>query len=154
MSDDNSIVAVVVTYNRVEQLKACIEAIKAQDRVSCDILVVNNGSTDGTADYLDGLVGPGFRWVDVGENTGSAGGFFHGVKEAYEAGYSRIWVMDDDVVPDPTALKRLSDADTFLEGKWGFLSSLARWKDGSPCKANIQKTGVLSFVSDRDRELG
>ncbi|SER35210.1 glycosyltransferase family 2 protein [Parafannyhessea umbonata] len=154
MSPDKKIVAVVVTYNRLDQLKACIQAIRNQDGATCDVLVVNNGSTDGTAEFLSGCTDSGVRFVDTGENTGSAGGFYHGVKEAYEAGYSRIWVMDDDVVPDATALKRLADADEFLEGDWGFLSSFARWKDGTPCKANIQKTGVFSFVGDRDRHLG
>ena len=147
-------VAVVVTYNRLNQLKRCLDAIRCQEGASCDILVVNNGCTDGTSDYLDSINSSFIRSIDTGRNTGSAGGFYHGVKEAYEAGYSRIWVMDDDVVPDSSALKKLSDADRFLEGDWGFLSSFAKWKDGTPCKANIQKTGVFSFVNDHDRARG
>ena len=33
------------------------------------------------------------------DNLGGAGGFHLGVRLAYDAGYDRIWLMDDDVVP-------------------------------------------------------
>lgn len=47
----NNIAAVVVTYNRLEMLKDCIEALQKQ-KYSCDILVVNNASTDNTESYV------------------------------------------------------------------------------------------------------
>lgn len=37
-----------------------------------------------------------------------------------------------------------------MDGDWGFLSSLAFWKDGTLCKANIQKKGVFTFVNSKD----
>jgi len=38
------------------------------------------------------------------DNLGGAGGFHAGVKAAYDRGYDRIWLMDDDVVPAPDCL--------------------------------------------------
>ena len=42
------VVAVVVTYNRKELLKECIEALIKQEYNDCEILIVDNASTDGT----------------------------------------------------------------------------------------------------------
>ena len=39
---------VVVTYNRLELLKEVVESLRNQTYTECQILVVNNGSTDST----------------------------------------------------------------------------------------------------------
>lgn len=46
------VTCVVVTYNRIELLKECLEALQNQDYEDMDILVVDNCSTDGTGEYL------------------------------------------------------------------------------------------------------
>ena len=48
---DKRIAAVVVTYNRLPLLQKCIESLSGQT-ADWDILVVDNASADGTADYL------------------------------------------------------------------------------------------------------
>lgn len=50
----NNVLAIVVTYNRLEMLKQCIDALKAQT-FPCDILIVDNASTDGTRAWAAGL---------------------------------------------------------------------------------------------------
>jgi len=47
-----TIAAVVVTYNRLTLLKKCIASIKKQTRKIDKIIVINNGSTDQTGDWL------------------------------------------------------------------------------------------------------
>lgn len=42
---------VIPTYNRLYLLKSCIEAIRAHTTPSYELIVVDNGSTDGTAQY-------------------------------------------------------------------------------------------------------
>lgn len=48
----NRVAAVVVTYNRLEFLKRCVNSLHKQT-VPCDILVVDNASTDETAQWLE-----------------------------------------------------------------------------------------------------
>ena len=48
------------------------------------------------------------------ENLGGAGGFHLGVEAAYEQGFDRIWLMDDDVVPAPDCLYVLMAVDDEL----------------------------------------
>lgn len=132
--------AVVVTYNRRRMLEACIGCLLAQT-APCDILVVNNHATDGTGEYLARLTAEHREILarDTGENLGGAGGFNLGMRWAVESGYDRVWVMDDDTLPEPDALQRLLEADALLEGAYGFLSSVALWTDGHACKMNRQK---------------
>ena len=45
-----TIAALVVTYNRLADLKKCLDTLRQQTRPLDAILIVNNGSTDGTAE--------------------------------------------------------------------------------------------------------
>ena len=47
-----SVSAVVVTYNRKEELARCIKAVLGQIFPVSDLLIVDNASTDGTTGYL------------------------------------------------------------------------------------------------------
>ncbi len=143
------VVAVVVTYNRKECLLRCIDALRHQHGATTDILVVDNASTDGTAEALAPLMEEGaILYRNTGENLGGAGGFNFGMRLAVEAGYDRLWVMDDDCIPDPSALSALLWADRRLEGDYGFLSGIAHWRDGTPCQMNVQKTGLWRKLTD------
>lgn len=106
------IVAVVVTYNRLELLKKCIEAIRNQTLSLESIIVVNNSSTDGTVEWLlhqNDLI------VINQENEGGAGGFYSGLKKAYEKGYDWIWIMDDDAFPEKRCLEKLMKYKNFTK---------------------------------------
>lgn len=139
------IAAVVVTYNRKELLKQCLEHILAQT-VECDIWVIDNASTDGTVPYLRQMQKEKrIRVICPGQNLGGAGGFNLGVRRVVEAGYSWLWLMDDDTLPRPDALEHLLEADRYLKGHYGFLSSAVLWKDGKGCRMNRQKLKKGSY---------
>lgn len=147
----NKTVAVVVTYNRKDILKNNIESLLHQNGAECDILIVNNASTDGTEemirqDYnMDQVI-----YCNTGANLGGAGGFEYGVGKAAELGYEYIWIMDDDTWPEEEALAKLFEADKELMGQWGFLSSAVYWTDGTLCKANKPKKTLFSFINEKD----
>ncbi len=102
--NSQKVACVVVTYNRLNLLKRCVESLRSQSCKDFKTIVVNNGSTDGTAEWL-------FDQTDITtinqENLGGAGGFYAGMKRAYEEGYDWIWMMDDDGVTDKDQLKYL-----------------------------------------------
>ena len=52
--------------------------------------------------------------ITTEENLGGAGGFHRGMQAAYEQGYDRIWLLDDDVVPAPDCLSVLLAVDEEL----------------------------------------
>ena len=62
----------------------------------------------------------------------------------------KIRIMDDDTLPNEDALYVLFKADEKLNGKWGWLSSVAYWTDGSICRMNIQKRGIFKHIDERE----
>ncbi len=90
------------------------------------------------------------RYINVGENLGCAAGTSKGIKEAVMAVYKYIWVMDDDVIPHEDTLHELLKADKELDGKWGILSSVAYWNDGTICESNRQKKTLFKFMKEED----
>ncbi|MDQ6842816.1 MAG: glycosyltransferase family 2 protein [Bacteroidota bacterium] len=104
----DDVIAVVVTYNRQELLAQCITALRNQTRKVDKILVINNGSTDATEDWLH--LQPDVDFITQ-KNVGGAGGFSKGIKTAFEMRYSWIWLMDDDGYPKQDALEILLEGD-------------------------------------------
>lgn len=123
-----NVAAVVVTYNRLALLKRCVGCLRGQTAL-CDILIVNNASTDGTEEWLAAQADLLSR--NTGSNLGGAGGFNYGMRWAVEAEFDYVWVMDDDTLPKPDALEKLLEANGLLKGDYGWLSSVALWTDGS-----------------------
>ena len=84
MLDARNVTAIVVTYNRLPLLKQCLAALRAQTVQGFTVLLVDNASTDGTADYIKTLAMPGLVCRNPGENLGGAGGFAYGIRAAAE----------------------------------------------------------------------
>lgn len=109
----DSVAAVVVTYNRKQLLIESLNALLAQTRPVDIIIVVDNGSTDGTPQLLKNggyLENSSIEYFQLPENIGAAGGFHKGVKIGYKADYDWLWLMDDDAITAPNALEVLLDA--------------------------------------------
>jgi GT2 family glycosyltransferase len=92
------IAIVVLTYNRVHLLRKCVEnVLRTTSTATREIVIWNNGSTDGTRPYLDTIEDPRVTIVHSDVNVGLNG-------------YSRAFAMtsadyllelDDDVVDAP-----------------------------------------------------
>ncbi|HOM05874.1 MAG TPA: glycosyltransferase, partial [Candidatus Kapabacteria bacterium] len=98
------IIACVVTYNRLELLKQVIDGLRNQTRKIDEIVVINNGSTDGTGEWLQDQ--NDITTINQ-DNLGSSGGQYTASKYAYSKGADYIWLMDDDVVAKPNCLEIL-----------------------------------------------
>ncbi len=137
-----SIAAIVVTYNREVLLSECLEALLKseydRERYELFIYAVNNASTDGTAEVLARYCreNSNITAVNMPENTGGAGGFFKGMSKACFDGRDYLWLMDDDTIVRPDSLKNLLEGAEVLKDDFGYLSSIALWTDGKPCKMN------------------
>ena len=76
----NSVIAVVVTYNRKDLLLEALQHLFNQT-APLDILVVDNASTDGTKEALEPYM-DSIQYLNTGKNMGGAGGFYTGTKWA------------------------------------------------------------------------
>lgn len=154
-----TVAVVVVTYNRAELLARLLEGLGRLTRPADAVFVVDNASSDHTAAVLAASDLPGLRVIRSSENLGGAGGFRAGVRAAYDAGFDRIWLMDDDVVPAPGCLTALlavdaEHADCLMavrEGPDGGLIELAatRFDLRNPLAIRPKTASVMTTYADR-----
>jgi GT2 family glycosyltransferase len=139
-----SVAAVIVTHNRLDLLRECILAVRAQSFGVEDVIVVNNASSDGTLEFLDQNDWPKLRTITLPTNEGGAGGFARGLAEAIRAGADLAWLMDDDCVPDPEALEMLVRSHGSMNAmgvQHSFLCSKAVDPLGAACNQPVPSTG-------------
>ena len=67
--------AVIVTYNRKAMLQRCLRALCTQTAGVPELWVIDNASTDGTAELVAQLNLPTMHYYNTGKNLGGAGGF-------------------------------------------------------------------------------
>lgn len=104
-----SVAAVVVTYNRKEELRKNLQAVLGQTLLVDRYYIIDNHGNDGTEEMLrvEGFLDhPVIEYLYLPENIGGAGGFYTGVKKAYEDGYDYICLMDDDGRPADAEMMR------------------------------------------------
>jgi glycosyltransferase involved in cell wall biosynthesis len=98
-----TISVVIPTYNRLDQLRGALAGLAAQRGLErpAEVIVVSDGSTDGTDEYLRSAEVP-LPVVALNQaNAGPAAARNHGVREATG---DLVVFIDDDVVPAPDLL--------------------------------------------------
>lgn len=100
---------VLVTYNRLDKLKIALESYNKQSIKPQYVLVVNNNSTDNTAEYLEEWKKEQKEYerivLNLDKNTGGSGGFYQGLKESLKLDADWVWVADDDAYPKENAFE-------------------------------------------------
>lgn len=122
-----SVAAIIVTHDRLTLLKECIDSIRKQTFSDFQIIVINNGSTDGTREWLS--IQSDVITINQ-DNLGGAGGFFTGIKYAAENQYEYCWLMDDDVECKKNTLEELYKAH-HTTNDIGFVCSHVHGIDGN-----------------------
>jgi GT2 family glycosyltransferase len=154
-----TVYAIVVTFNRLSLLQQTIRGIVSQLVKPSKIMVVNNGSTDGTREWLDWQ---GYLEAIHQDNVGGAGGFATGVQYALEGGAEWLWLMDDDVIPDKECLSVLLN-HTGLSGCINpihvnadqSLSDEERWFDATSCHiVNLHNQSYIHGKKTWYRNMG
>lgn len=140
-----SVHAVIVTFNRKHMLRECLAALAEQTRPPDRVLVVDNASTDGTAELVR-REHPEVDLLALPTNEGGAGGFHEGLARAYRGCADWVWVMDDDTIASANALAELIATPGRLEGLPPpvLLASKAVWNDG-----RVHPMNIPQFERDR-----
>lgn len=97
---------VILTMNARDVLLETLDSVYKMTYPNFKVLVVDNGSIDGTPEILRGK----YKWVSVienGENLGVTGGRNVGMKYALEHGADWVYHLDNDVIVDPNLLTEL-----------------------------------------------
>jgi N-acetylglucosaminyl-diphospho-decaprenol L-rhamnosyltransferase len=99
---------VIPLYNQLKYTKLCLESLQTTLTELPEIILVDNASTDGTADYLKSL--SKVKVISNVQNLGFAGGCNIGIKAA-----SGEWVvvLNNDVIVAPGWLDGMLDAANY-----------------------------------------
>jgi rhamnopyranosyl-N-acetylglucosaminyl-diphospho-decaprenol beta-1,3/1,4-galactofuranosyltransferase len=125
------VAAAVATYNRKDTLRECLSALLRQSRPPDEVILVDNGSSDGT-DAMVAEEFPCVRLVQMGENTGAAGAFAAGLQEGVARGHDWVWVFNDDDLADPHALATMLTTAGGLPPRTGIVACGRHNRAGEP----------------------
>lgn len=129
------LVAVVVTYNRLEQLKITLPRLLENPAAELQaVVVVDNASTDESAAWLMTQEDPRLLVHRCTTNSGGAGGFEMGMALARDR-FDPDWyvVLDDDARPEPGALAAFHRLDL---SKWDAVAAAVYFPNGEICEMN------------------
>lgn len=87
---------VLGTYNRLDNLKRCIDSVFSQTRTPTVVYVTDAGSTDGTIEYLQSIASDRLVPVLVGKKLGQARAYndvFATITTPYV-----VWISDDNEI--------------------------------------------------------
>ena len=116
---------VIPTHNGAATLAACLESLQASSRVPHEIIVVDDASTDDTAEIATRFR---CRVIRLAENAGAAHAKNRG---ATEASGDVLFFTDDDVIVARAALEQLTEdfADARVAGVVGLLDATIPFDD-------------------------
>jgi len=106
VSDHPRVVALVLSYQGREVTLEALPSLTAQDYSSVDVVVVDNGSTDGTREAVESAY-PDVRVLRRETNEGPAAGVNHGLSWAWDAGYDYLLVLNNDIEAGPEMVSEL-----------------------------------------------
>jgi GT2 family glycosyltransferase len=133
------VTVVIVTFNSLPNIEACLRSLERQNYPTLKIVVIDNASSDGTAQFLrDRLLE---RAIFNQRNVGFAAAQNQGIRMSKEG-----WVLtlNPDVVLDPGFITKLVEAAELHPDVGTACGKLLRWQPDSsePFSTTIDSTGV------------
>lgn len=132
----------ILNYNGKNLLSECLPSVLAMDYPEFEVLVIDNGSSDGSAAYLQTEF-PEVQTLAIGSNVGYSRGFNFGMERAAALGAEYFLIMNNDTVIDRGALRALVEAATTNE-RAGFVTGKVYFYD---------KPGILQTVGKPEEPI-
>jgi dolichol-phosphate mannosyltransferase len=142
----NSSIVVIPTYNEVESIGALLDALKL---LPLDILVIDDGSPDGTAELCRAR---GVEVISRSGKMGLGGAYRSGFAVALERGYANVIEMDADGSHQVSDLVRMMEwigtSELLIGSRWvadGAIENWSRFREYLSKAANTYANAVLSL---------
>ncbi len=132
------------THNRLELLVRAVQSVLAQTWTNFELVIVNDGSTDGTYEYLDGLAKQEDRIIVI-HNEQALGACISRNLAIEKASGTLITGLDDDDEFLPNRLEALVKA---YKPDYAFVCSGFLWDDGKSVRS-VDSTCKIFTLSDQ-----
>ncbi len=135
-----------LSWNRVEETLACLRSMRALQFANKRLLLVDNGSSDGTPEQVSHKM-PNIEIIANSSNMGFAAGSNVGLRYALRQGADYVFLLNNDTEVDPEALEQvcsLADPDVgIVAPKVYYASEPERiWSIGGLCHSlTLEKKG-------------
>lgn len=100
------VAVIVLNWNGWRDTLACIASLQKLSYANFELIVVDNGSTDGSQGHLEAHV-PGINVLQTGANLGFGGGCNVGIRQALDRGADYVWLINSDATVDGNALTEM-----------------------------------------------
>jgi hypothetical protein len=100
------VTAIVLNWCNEGETADCLESLAAMEYESLDVLLVDNGSPDGSGDRLHARF-PDVDYLQTGSNLGYAGGNNRGIARALARNADYLLVLNNDTILDPACVTNL-----------------------------------------------
>lgn len=97
---------VLVNWNGLDDTLHCLRSLRGLDYPDFDVVVVDNGSTDGSVDAIRSAASE-VQVLEAGGNLGFAGGCNCGISDSLRRAGDYVWLLNPDTVVEPGALKAI-----------------------------------------------
>ena len=141
---------IIPCYNSKKHIDTCLKSLKKQTFKGFGIIIVDNGSTDGTSDYVKEKY-PEVKLIALPENTGFANAVNVGIKAA-DTEY--VFLLNDDTACDEDAISMLVSSISRSEKIFSVQAKMMQMKKPElidDCGDYYSALG-WAFSSGRDKE--
>ena len=125
---------VIASWNGLRHLQPCVGSLLPQMTPLWELVVVDNGSTDGTCEYVESLHEAGIRRIALHSNLGFAEANNIGVRETLG---KWIFLLNNDTVADTELLRALEKCTVEFPQYQLFACRLIRMADGKIDSAGL-----------------
>lgn len=107
------VTVIILNWNGREDTLECLASIRQLEYTNHEIVVVDNGSTDGSVDVISKQY-PSVTLLQTGANLGYAGGNNVGIEYALSHGADYVLILNNDIVVAPDLLTEFVNAANLL----------------------------------------
>ena len=93
-----SVLVVILNWNGWKDTVTCIDSVLRLNYPNFRVLVIDNGSSDRSAEHLRTIRDDRVELLELPENKGCAGGRNEGFRRALVLGVDYVWLLDNDAM--------------------------------------------------------
>jgi len=141
---------IILNWNGWRDTLACLAALEVLDYPNCQVVVVDNGSTDGSAEEIR-KAKPQVTLIETGQNLGFAKANNIGIRYALDQGANYVWLLNNDTIVDPGALSAMVELAE-RDRRVGVVGSVLYYME-QPTKVQAWGGGRVSLLTGRSCHL-
>lgn len=105
----SKVLVIIPHFNKLILLKECLYHLEQQSFQNFEVLIVDNGSTDGSAEYIYGICNKNnkYHYILLNENTGFAYAVNRGFEYSINKGFEYSLLLNNDAYVEKDFIKEL-----------------------------------------------